>query len=115
MRTYWSMSLRCLVITEFSCETTQFYYRYPSVTPTRVARQIPVAVDSPDTTVSALLLQNIAWTISSNNKVDEIYDGDFEKKNNQVSFLMSVVDKQRMKLLESEPKQVYKEIEDENS
>ena len=49
------------------------------------------------------------------NKLDEICDGDFEEKNNQVSFLMKEIDKQRMKLLEAELKQVYREIEDENS
>ena len=49
------------------------------------------------------------------NKLDEICDDDFEEKNNQVSFLMKEIDKQRMKLLEAELKQVYREIEDENS
>lgn len=46
------------------------------------------------------------------NKLNKVCDGDFEEKNNQVSLLMEEINKQRMKLFEAGPKQVYKEIED---
>ena len=49
------------------------------------------------------------------NKPDEICDGNFKDENYQMSILMKKIDKQRMKLPEAEPKQVYKEIEDKNS